>query len=637
MVMQTSSNRIGFRISWVLGIALALGASLAARADDVRRHCVLDWSVKAPADAAKISQGDLYDRLRYSTGATPFTYSSVYDDTAEFSLPDGTVCTPYPIKVVTDEPVEFAALRTTRTVPFVRFSQPVYEDSSNVSYLRSQQIELPGSQVASVHTNELSIVMRLRWQGIVGGKYWSHIFSYGWTWGAGQGVCTDIGGAGATYSGYPALVVGNSTVTFESIMLYTNRWYDVAYTIRQFMDGETRKTVLSAYTCTFPGTAKSDRNWIVSACITNTTLPALSFSGGRNRLSAQDAQNLKVKTADERHFRGDIQRVAVYSKELTADEVRQAFTGESEEISLGVRNAKSGEFSKAAADTYDADAMAWHQFRRSLDRGSPSVIIKKKLDSRWAAKTHVLRFGILPDENRTSQHAYLKISVNDIRIGRVKLGPDGTNFCVCLPAGIMARALPDPENDLMSLKIERDPQIGFDGNVEFDYLSVGGPWQIGKVDNSQEEFGANSDKGIFIRYHVAAWDDTKIARSTYSESDGHAPQKIYFTLSAEEAAKLAFSFCYRSCSVARWKLVVNGIDYDTRFWDANASRFTNYSWNFPAGTFSEGLNCIEIAVPMYLGIKQWNNHDAFWFSVSDFYPGSLYTGPLGLGFMLNIQ
>ena len=69
---------------------VAIGACMTAHGDDVRRHCVLDWAVKAPVDASKISQGDLYDRLRYSTGATPFTYSSVADDTTAFALADGT-------------------------------------------------------------------------------------------------------------------------------------------------------------------------------------------------------------------------------------------------------------------------------------------------------------------------------------------------------------------------------------------------------------------------------------------------------------------------------------------------------------------------------------------------------------------
>ena len=619
---------------------VAIGVSVPAKGDDVRRHCVLDWTVKAPADSSKISQGDIYDRLRYSTGATPFTYTSVSDDTSTFTLPDGTECTPDPVKVVTDEVVEFPTLRASRVVPFVRFSQPLYTNASNTKYIRSQKITLPNTQVSSVVSNELTIVMRMRWRGIVGGSSWAQIFAYGWTWAAGRGVCAYLGGAGSTYTAYPTLTVGTSSIKMEksNMLLSTNRWYDLAYTLRQFMDGDTRKTVVSAYYCVVatPG-SYTERNWITGHTVTNTSLPAIDFTGTRNWISAQDSGDVKeLNTKDERHFRGDIQRIAVYSKELTEDEVRQAFTGESEEVSLGFRNAKADEFSDAATGEFDADTMTWHEFRKTLTAEKPSVVINKKLDSRWARKTHVLRFGVLPDAARTSSTAYLKISVNGARVGRVKLGPDGTNCCVCLSSTLMSSVMKETDDWLMSLKIERDEVGIFNGNVKFDYLSLGGPWQIGVQDDDNTEMGAVNQQGTLTRYHVAVCDDTKCARSTYTDGGiGYVSQKIYFTLSAEEAAALDFTFYYRSITYSgHWKIVVNGVDWDTRFFEpggAVASRHYMYSWTFPRGMFVEGINCIEFAVPMDSGIKQWVNHDLFAFSVADFYPGSLYTGPLGLG------
>ena len=627
------------RCAAYLAIAV-FGLCLTSVADDVRKHCVLDWTVKAPVDPAKISQGDLYDRLRYSTGATPFTYSSVQDDTSAFTLPDGTECTPNPVKVVTDEVVQFPALRTSRVAPFIRFTQPLYTNASDVVYVRSQRITLPDSQVSSAVTNEISIVMRLRWRGFVGGYYWTQVFSYGWGWASGKGVCAYIGGGGSSSCGYLTFTIGNGTYKMEnsSMLVYTNRWYDIAYTIRQFMDGETRKTVMTAYRCAIPESASyADNNWIKSYCITNQTMPAIMFTGDRNRISTQDSGVLKERSSsDERHFRGDIQRIAVYSKELNADEVRQAFTGESEQISLGVQNAKADEFSDSASGEFDADTMAWHQFRKTLTAENPSVVISKKLDSRWATRTHILRFGVLPDANRTSPNAYLKISVNGERVGRVKLGPEGTNCCVCLPESLMANVMKAEDDWLMSLTIERERKLKFKGNVKFDYLHVGGPWQIGVQDNNYEELGPTSQYGMLTRYHVAAWNDTKCVRSTYTGSN-YAPQKLYFTLSAEEAANLDFNFVYRSCSYAYWKLLVNGVDYDTRFFDTHATRHVNYTWTFPAGTFRAGINCLELVVPMDRNLTEWNNHDMFRFTVGDFYPGSLYTGPLGFGTKMIVQ
>ena len=640
--MHNSKNTNDLRRCAVYLAIVVFGMCLTSVADDVRKHCVLDWTVKAPVDPAKISQGDLYDRLRYSTGATPFTYSSVKDDTSAFTLPDGTECTPNPVKVVTDEVVQFPALRTSRVAPFIRFSQPLYTNESDVVYVRSQKIELPNSQVLSVVTNEISIVMRMRWHGFVGGYYWTQIFGYGWTWDNGKGVCAYIGGAGSASCGYPSFNIGKQgtfKIESNSVLVYPNRWYDIAYTVRQFMDGETRKTVMAAYICTPPTGNNSDRNWIISHCITNSSVAALQYDGGRNWISAQDSGALKERVAsDERHFRGDIQRIAVYSKELNADEVRQAFTGESEQISLGVQNAKADEFSDSASGEFDADTMAWHQFRKTLTAENPSVVISKKLDSRWATNTHILCFGVLPDANRTSQNSYLKISVNGERVGRVKLGPEGTNCCVCIPESLMKNVMKAEDDYLMSLTIERERKLKFKGDVKFDYLYVGGPWQIGVQDRSQAEFGAVSQLGNLLRYHVAAWDDTKCVASTYGDGGiGYAPHRIYFTLSAYEANNLALTFLYRTCSYARWKLVVNGVDYDTRHWESNASPNDNHRWIFPKGTFVEGLNCLEFAVPMDAGIKNWNNHDMFRFTIDDFYPGSLYTGPLGFGTKLIVQ
>ena len=240
------------------------------------------------------------------------------------------------------------------------------------------------------------------------------------------------------------------------------------------------------------------------------------------------------------------------------------------------------------------------------------------------------------DAARRSSTAYLKISVNDERVGRVKLGPEGTNFCVCLPSSLMAGVMKESDGYLMALKIERDQVSPFAGDVKFDYLTLGGPWQIGLQNDSNAELGEmGSGKGALHRYHVAAWDDTKCARSTYTDPSPltkvYAPQKIYFTLSAEEASDLDLTFSYRSASYnTRWKLVVNGSDYDTRFFDSPAARQT-YSWTFPKGTLVEGINCVELAVPKGQGLNQYNNHDMFSFAVADFHPGSLHTGPLGLG------
>lgn len=646
--MQITKCAVAFFRSCATASAFAfaaVGLGMTAKGDDVRRHCVLDWSVKAPADAAKISQGDLYDRLRYSTGATPFTYSSIYDSTSSFTLPDGTECTPDPVKVVTDETVNFATLRTSRVVPFVRFTQPRYTDQSGSVYVRSQKIALPSSQVSATVSNEISIVMRIRWDGFVAGKNWAQVFGYGWKWQAGKGVCAYLGNHSSSMKAYPALTIGSNTITLKSddLVVCSNHWYDIAYTMKQVADGDTLNTVVTAYACCLPE-SNGKRNWIMSCCVTNTTIAAISFTGDRNWISCQDSEALKSITADERHFRGDIQRIAVYSKELNADEVRQAFTGESEEVSLGVRNSSADEFSDSAGCEFNADTMAWHEFRKSLTAEKPYVVIRKKLDPRWAARAHVLKFGVLPDANRSSPVANLKISVNGTRVGRVKLGPDGSDFRVCLPSGLMENVLNESDDYLMSLKIERDERADFGGDVEFDYLTVGGPWQIGIEDRENGELGdVGGGKGDLLRYHVAAWDDTKCGNATFTDpSSGayvFAPQKIYFTLTEDMAADLDFTFSYRSISYnANWKLVVNGVDYDTQFYtDKTATSSRTYSWTFPKGTFKDGINCLELAVPSGEGLDQWNHHDMFSFSVADFYPGSLCTEPLNFGVKMIFQ
>ena len=609
--------------------------ALSARADDVRKHCVLDWAVKAPAVSTHISPGDLYDRLRYSTGAAPFTYSAVSDDTAEFQLPDGTACQPDPIRVVTDEEVEFPVLHTKKTVPFVRFTQPEYTDGSGKKYIRSQKITAD-NQVSPLVTNELTIVTRFRWGGPIAGKYRWSIFGYGWAWSAGTGVNIMIGEAGSTSNGFPALYIGNGGPYYfypnsdKSFLIAPNLWYDMAISVRQFTEDQVLKTELSVHWCS----PTKEKNQIKSDTKIVTGVPAISFTGSRNWISSQDSAALKEKSSsDERHFRGDIQRISVYSKALTADEARQAFVGENEMISLGVKNDKADEFSDAGTGEFNADTMAWCQFRKTLTADKRSVTIRKTLDSRWAQKPHVLRFGLLPDVNIPPAGAFLRLSVNGQKVGVVKVEQAGSNYCVCLPAKVMKTVTEDGDWQ-MNLKIEQEPKLDpFAGAVKFDYLTLGGPWQIGIADNKSDEFVTAA--GNYVRYHVATWDEKQCSASTISTGGAdYVPQKFYFTLTDDEARNLDLTLGYRSCSVTKWKLIVNGEDYDTRFWDTNGARFTNYTWTFPKGTLKEGLNCFELDAP---GPKEWNNHDALWLGVEEFYPGSLYTGSLGTGLMLLLR
>ena len=330
-------------------------------------------------------------------------------------------------------------------------------------------------------------------------------FNNGLDWGRAFGSEFGFGAdTGMTASpGHPYCIQGNHGFS-AAITLYTNRWYDVAYSMKNVGNGRCDVTFAVADavnngTCTGLVFACSK---VDAGCFTNETRYAetgrASYIGGEGIggwYRGGDGNNQGAKG-----FNGSIQRIAVWRRALSRDEIGEAFVQMPPLFRMGTENGSAAEFGAAdeTPDAINADFDSWHRFRGALSAAKPEVTINFNLRTESHLVPYVLRVKAAPGTGETVLAPY----VNGKALGSKRIAAGGSQMWF-VPTSMLA-------SGAGTLRLVRTG--GTASTIAFDVVEMTGSAALGSDNDGTGEF--TQEGRVQHRAWAGQWNFHRMQRAT---------------------------------------------------------------------------------------------------------------------------
>ena len=426
---------------------------------------LFDFSTDLNGDGA-VQKGEIRNALHF--GSTNENGSAVNLGHTMYIAPDG--CNKLAWKTA-DIPMPSRGL-THASATYLDF--PANVQRSNITNTWRNGFSLPGNFTGEVTVVARVFVRNFKFDNL--GNSVSIFLNNGLDWNRAFGSEFGFSGSGQPYS-----IQGNKTFTASQITLRTNRWYDVAYTLRKIGNGRADATFAVAESC-LSGAINTGLVFQVvkqdAGCFTNETRyteasRAIKVGGedigGWHRGGDNSGQGAKG-------FNGGIQRLAVWRRVLSRDEIGEALVQAPPLFRLGTENGSKDEFGAAdeTPDAVNAEFDPWYRFRGTLSAAKPEVTINFTLRTDSHLVPYVLRVKAAPGTGNTVLMPY----VNGRAIGS-KLVVAGGSQRWFVPAGLLA-------SGAATLRLVRTG--GTASAISFDVVEMNGSAAIGTANNGNGEF-----------------------------------------------------------------------------------------------------------------------------------------------------
>ncbi len=172
-------------------------------------------------------------------------------------------------------------------------------------------------------------------------------------------------------------------------------------------------------------------------------------------------------------YRGLIQSFAMWNRQLTDAEIREAFAFPRADIArIGLADGAAGEFVKASPDGATVNANDWYGMPAALGPGE-EVDIAFWLKDYEHSLPQVLRITAAAG---TSANIGLSVSVNGSELPKRRTVQAGTTRSLLMPGEVFV-----PGSNTLHLANNSS------GTVRFDALALGGSWQVGYEDDNCAE------------------------------------------------------------------------------------------------------------------------------------------------------
>ena len=379
----------------------------------------------------------------------------------------------------------------------------IWNDSISVSNLK-----LPGSS---------SIVTRFLWNGFTyNSSQPGWIFNNSLDWYNNVGWMFGVRGDSGTRLG---MFVGQTPFWLDTYTVVTGKWYDAAAVLT---DNGTNDTV-ELYIWPQDGTLTYKK--FSTSAVTNATGSGGAVIGGEPAATGYADSN----SNNGKSFMGVVKHLAVWNRALSYGEVAEAMGYPQPLFQIGLKNGSSTDL--RPENEVDAEYVLgdpWNTMRRSVSATNRDVIIKLPLTSIQAGLNYVFHLKTLTDVGQTGD---LSLIVNNTTnpVQTASLSKD-------LYWYITSNTLRTGTNSF-TIHYANGPA----SYVAFDWMELGGAWQLGAIDNSQFDF---SNEG-------AAPDDFFVTDTNWVQ---HLERAIvfadtnlvlHFSLSSELAAKYYYTYSTR--------------------------------------------------------------------------------------------
>jgi len=367
-----------------------------------------------------------------------------------------------------------------------------------------------------------AIVTRFYWDGIAYRSDfpgWIYNNSLDWNNKLGWmfGVRGDVGNRLCILAGQTSIYMGATVVT--------GKWYDAAAVLTD--NGPTNTDTVELYLWPEGGTLAYEK--FTTPAITN----SLGGSGGViGAESFQDGYTYPTSSNSGKSFKGMINHIAVWDRALSYNEVLEAFCFPQPVVQIGINNEKDTDLrieSEAGAQ-YVAGA-PWHTMRRAVTASAPDATLAIPLNDLQTNLNYVFHLNTL-NTSRPDQKAKLRFAVNTTTNPVLQTaGPNQDLFW------------PIPRSQLVAgtNTFTLSYAGGTASYVTFDWMELGGSWQIGTNNNSAGEFIVESSAGDHFYITDPIW--THLERAVVQGSDSNTV--LHFSLSPEMVSNVVFSYTTR--------------------------------------------------------------------------------------------
>lgn len=365
-----------------------------------------------------------------------------------------------------------------------------------------------------VITGSATIVTRFRWDGYAfnssnpgwlynNGLFWANA---GWMFGIQNSTLSVISGWA-------------QSSTFFSETIITGKWYEAAAVLT---DNGAADTV-EFYLMQDGGAIKYSKTTTLS--LTNIASLSTGTIIGAEAASSGYATGNALKA-----FKGAVNHIAVWNRALSSGEVHEAFCYPQPLIQIGLNNNSPADLrQESEVDAEYLPGDPWNTMRRAVTPTLKDATLKMPLTSIQAGLNYVFHLKTLPEPGKTGD---LSLIVNDT-----------TNTALTASANkdlywyIKANTLRTGTN---TFTIHYDYKSGDASYVAFDWMELGGAWQIGADNNSQAEF--RQEGLVPDDFYVTDPNWMHLERAV---SMGSTNTILHFALSSELAQKYFYTYTTR--------------------------------------------------------------------------------------------
>jgi len=298
-------------------------------------------------------------------------------------------------------------------------------------------------------TGDATLFARVKWDGSIEHGGAATIYLNGFGWSANKGWMLRLVGTGQPQFYYGK---GNST-TASDITLTPDTWHDLAVVLDENGANDTITFYRNA-----PGgelqTVTKNVSWFNGEV--NSTVTRVGYEG-----------------TDYKHFGGELESIALWDRALSTAEIQDAFRSPDPAWSLGIDNGTSDDM--AGEWLTDADhtlGEPWHEMRRAVTSTADEANVTFSLDPHEVDLSRVFHI------DAHSSGGSIAVEVNGHPVGAANVAAWG-DFDWLIDGSLFQQG-----TNTLSI------QHAGGSYVSWDWMELGGGWQVGYDNNTQSEFAA---------------------------------------------------------------------------------------------------------------------------------------------------
>ena len=457
--------------------------------------------------------------------------------------------------------------------------EPQYRENADTSFeVWSPHVRFKDSTVVGDATFMARICITKPYDYYPGAKncyLFQDSFSYGSSTTTMGGYLVGIATVGSsTTNFYPLIYGGRNVVTVSSLVITTNTWYDIAYTISTQTNGLDRLTV------TVADAKHGIRQWsgtmpTSQAQKTGTVLALNGENDFRDWTVYRKADGTIPNVNALKIFTGAINQIAIWKRALSTDEIAAAFGYPRAAFGVGAKDGTAAEFATAAEGSYDYTVSdTWHDMAGTLDATHRTLTLRFTPPPNWNGMDQGFHLVV---GDVTGSDAQVSLAVNGARFGSKAVATGDDVWWIVKGGAVHAG------ENVATLT------LGGTGSLAIDKLEMLGSWALVSGGTGGEFSHEGNPQGK--DFYVGDRNMTHVTRAVVSDRPSN---RLHFWLPAELAENYPFEFTFRTHAnangTAAFKIFINGEElFDAPNGLVNQER----TFEFAPGALRAGWNVIE--------------------------------------------